>query len=64
MSFGLCNAATTFERCMMVVFSIMVVYIIEAFMDDFSVISDLFEDYLSRLANVLRRYMKCNLVLN
>ena len=35
MSFGLCNAPTTFQRCIMVIFSDMVEEIMEVFMDDF-----------------------------
>uniref|UniRef100_A0A3Q7I2E7 Reverse transcriptase domain-containing protein n=1 Tax=Solanum lycopersicum TaxID=4081 RepID=A0A3Q7I2E7_SOLLC len=38
MPFGLCNALATFKRCMMPIFFDMVEYIIEVFMDDFSVI--------------------------
>ena len=37
MSFRLCNALTTFQRCMMAIFSNMIEDIIEIFMDDFSV---------------------------
>nr|XP_009595767.1 uncharacterized protein LOC104092001 [Nicotiana tomentosiformis] len=35
--FGLCNAPTTFQRCMMSIFSYMVEDFLEAFMDDFSI---------------------------
>ena len=37
MPFGLCNAPGTFQRCMMGIFSDMIEYILEVFMDDFSV---------------------------
>jgi hypothetical protein len=37
MSFGLCNAPTSFQRCMMVIFSDLVEKVMEVFMDDFSV---------------------------
>ncbi|GJV81043.1 reverse transcriptase domain-containing protein [Tanacetum coccineum] len=37
MSFGLCNAPTTFQRCMTAIFHDMVEDFIEVFMDDFSV---------------------------
>jgi hypothetical protein len=35
MSFGLCNAPTSFQRCMMSIFSDMIKEIMEVFMDDF-----------------------------
>jgi hypothetical protein len=37
MSFGLCNAPTSFQRCMMVIFSDLVEKVMEVFMDDFSI---------------------------
>ena len=37
MSFGLYNALTTFQRCMMAIFAYLVENITEIFMDDFSV---------------------------
>ncbi|XP_015160448.1 uncharacterized protein [Solanum tuberosum] len=37
MPFGLCNAPTTFQRCMMSIFSDMIEDTIEVFMDDLSV---------------------------
>ncbi|KAL6348196.1 hypothetical protein AAG906_003062 [Vitis piasezkii] len=37
MPFGLCNAPTTFQRCMLSIFSDMVEQIIEVFMDDITV---------------------------
>ena len=37
MSFGLCNAPATFQRCMMSMFSDLVEEAMEIFMDDFSV---------------------------
>ncbi|KAK9208804.1 hypothetical protein WN944_001164 [Citrus x changshan-huyou] len=44
MSFGLCNASATFQRCMLSVFSDIVERFLEVFMDNFSVF-----DHLSRL---------------
>jgi hypothetical protein len=41
MPFHLCNAPVTFQRCMMSIFSDYVEKIIEVFMDDFTVYSDL-----------------------
>jgi hypothetical protein len=37
MSFGLCNALASFQRCMMSIFSDMIEKIMEVFMDDFSI---------------------------
>jgi hypothetical protein len=53
MSFGLCNAPTSFQRCMVSVFSKMIEEIIEVFMDDFSVYEKTFDDYLENLDKVL-----------
>jgi len=41
MPFGLCNAPTTFRRCMLSIFSDMVEHFLEIFMDDFSVFGDI-----------------------
>ena len=35
MSFGLCNALASFQRCMMSIFSDIIEKIVEVFMDDF-----------------------------
>jgi hypothetical protein len=64
MPFGLCNAPTTFERCMMSIFSDMVEKFIEVFMDDFSVFGSNFDESLNHLKSVLKRCEECNLVLN
>ena len=53
MPFGLCNALTTFQRCMVSIFSYYVENIIEVFMDDFSVYGDSFDRCLENLALVL-----------
>ena len=55
MTFGLCNAPTTFQRCMMSIFSDMVEDTIEVFMDDFSVVGDSFERCFTNLYDVLKR---------
>ncbi|GJR06194.1 putative nucleotidyltransferase, ribonuclease H [Tanacetum coccineum] len=47
MSFGLCNAPATFQRCMMSIFSDMVGESIEIFMDDFSIFGQSFESCLA-----------------
>ena len=64
MTFRLCNAPGTFQRCMMAIFSNMVKKSIEVFMDDFSVIGSTFDDCLHNLTLVLKRCMETNLVLN
>jgi len=64
MPFELCNAPTTFQRCMIAIFSDMVEQIIKVFMDDFSVFGTSFDDCLTKLALVLERCEKTNLILN
>ena len=53
MSFGLCNAPATFQRCMMSTFSDLVEEVMEVFMDDFSVYGSSFESCLEILGTVL-----------
>ncbi|XP_075096293.1 uncharacterized protein LOC142174405 [Nicotiana tabacum] len=64
MPFGLCNAPTTFQRCMISIFSDMVEDFVEVFMDDFSVVGNSFEHCLNNLRQVLKRCEETNLVLN
>ncbi|PIN12571.1 DNA-directed DNA polymerase [Handroanthus impetiginosus] len=64
MPFGLCNAPATFQRCMMAIFTDMVENFLEVFMDDFSVYGNSFDECLSNLSSVLKRYEDTNLVLN
>ncbi|KAM1419255.1 hypothetical protein ACFXTO_022810 [Malus domestica] len=64
MPFGLCNAPTTFQRCMVSIFSDFIEKIIEVFMDDFSVFGDSFDGCLENLTLILKRCMETNLVLN
>ncbi|KAH9685501.1 hypothetical protein KPL70_013991 [Citrus sinensis] len=64
MPFGLCNAPTTFQRCMLSIFSDMVERFLEVFMDDFSVFGDSFDQCLHHLTLVLQRCIEKNLVLN
>jgi hypothetical protein len=44
MSFGLCNAPTSFQRCMVVIFSGLIEKVLKVFTDDFSVYGKTFED--------------------
>jgi len=53
MSFRLCNASATFQRCMLAIFANMVEKNIEVFMDDFSVFEPFFECFLKNLKMVL-----------
>jgi hypothetical protein len=64
MSFGLCNAPTSFQRCMMSIFSEMIKKIIKVFMDDFSVYGKTFDDCLEILDKLLQRCEEKHLVLN
>ncbi|KAI3748436.1 hypothetical protein L6452_11499 [Arctium lappa] len=64
MPFGLCNAPTTFQRCMVSIFSDYVENIIEVFMDDFTVYGDSFSACLDNLTRILKRCIETNLVLN
>lgn len=53
MPFGLCNAPSTFQRCMMNIFSDMIDKFLEIFMDDFSVFGSCFDEFLHHLTLVL-----------
>ncbi|KAL1563411.1 hypothetical protein AAHA92_05881 [Salvia divinorum] len=64
MSFGLCNAPETFQRCMMSIFSDLLEECIEIFMDDFTVYGDSFETCLHHLDIVMERCRSKSLVLN
>jgi hypothetical protein len=64
MSFGLCNAPASFQRCMIAIFSDLIKKVMEVFMDDFSVYGKTFEDCLANLDKVLKRCHMADLVLN
>ncbi|KAL4304634.1 hypothetical protein GQ457_10G013080 [Hibiscus cannabinus] len=64
MPFGLCNAPTMFQRCMIAIFSDLNEDSLEIFMDDFSTFGDNFDNCLSNLEKVLKRCKETNLVLN
>ncbi|CAL9012117.1 unnamed protein product, partial [Prunus brigantina] len=55
---------STFQRCMVSIFSDFVEKIIEVFMDDFSVFGDSFDGCLTNLTLILKRCIETNLVLN
>ncbi|GJY74200.1 DNA-directed DNA polymerase, partial [Tanacetum coccineum] len=52
---GLCNAPTTFQRCMMAIFHDMCKDFMEVFMDDFSVFGNSFDSCLTNLSKMLAR---------
>nr|GEW66801.1 retrovirus-related Pol polyprotein from transposon 17.6 [Tanacetum cinerariifolium] len=64
MPFGLCNAPSTFQRCMMAIFHEMIEKTMEVFMDDFSVFGNSFQTCLSHLEKMLKRCEDTNLCLN
>nr|GFA59561.1 reverse transcriptase domain-containing protein [Tanacetum cinerariifolium] len=64
MPFGLYNAPSTFQRCMMAIFHDMIEKTIEVFMGDFLVFEKSFQTYLSHLEKMLKRCEDTNLCLN
>ncbi|RDX64880.1 Retrovirus-related Pol polyprotein from transposon 17.6, partial [Mucuna pruriens] len=64
MSFRLYNAPSTFQRCMLSIFSNLLEECMEVFMDDFTVYADTFDACLENLSRVLKRCIETNLVLN
>nr|GFA03652.1 reverse transcriptase domain-containing protein [Tanacetum cinerariifolium] len=64
MPFGLCNAPTTFQRCMTTIFHDMVEDFMEVFMDDFLVFDNSFYQCLYNLDKMLGSCEETNLVLN
>jgi hypothetical protein len=64
MPFGLCNAAVSFQRCMMSIFSDMIEEIMQVFMNDFSVYGKTFDGCLENLDKVLQRCEEKHFVLN
>jgi hypothetical protein len=64
MSFGLCNASASFQKCMVVIFSDLIEKVMEVFMDDFSIYGKTFDDCLANLDKVLKWCQMADLVLN
>ncbi|RDX83590.1 hypothetical protein CR513_35461, partial [Mucuna pruriens] len=64
MSFGLCNTPSTFQRCMISIFSDLLENCMEVFMDDLIVYGELFDTCLENFSRVLTRCIDTNLVLN
>jgi len=64
MSFGLCNAPASFQKCMMAIFLDLIENIMKVFMDDFSVYGKDLDQCLENLDKVLKRCQETHLVLN
>ncbi|GJR10012.1 putative nucleotidyltransferase, ribonuclease H [Tanacetum coccineum] len=64
MPFGLYNAPTTFQCCMMAIFHELIEDSMEVFMDDFSIFGSSFDRCLNNLQKMLKRCEETNLVLN
>ncbi|KAJ9547099.1 LOW QUALITY PROTEIN: hypothetical protein OSB04_019642 [Centaurea solstitialis] len=64
MPFGLCNAPTTFQRCMTAIFQDMIEDCMEVLMHDFSVFGNSFDACLNSLDRVLAKCVESHLVLN
>nr|GEY54141.1 reverse transcriptase domain-containing protein [Tanacetum cinerariifolium] len=64
MPFGLCNAPSTFQRCMMAIFYDMIEITMEVFMDDTFVFGNYFQTRLSHLEKMLKWCEDTNLCLN
>ncbi|GJY47806.1 reverse transcriptase domain-containing protein [Tanacetum coccineum] len=57
MSFGLCNAPATFQRCMTIIFHDMVEDFMEVFMDDFLIFDNSFDCCLANLDRMHARFI-------
>ncbi|GKD84999.1 reverse transcriptase domain-containing protein [Tanacetum coccineum] len=64
MTFGLCNAPNTFQRCMLDIFHDMIEESVEVFMDVFSVFGSSFDHCLNNLDKMLQRCKDAHLNLN
>ncbi|GJS75749.1 reverse transcriptase domain-containing protein [Tanacetum coccineum] len=62
--FGLCNALTTFQRCMLAIFYDMVEESVEVFMGDFFVFRNSFDNCLYNLDKMFIRCKDASFVLN
>jgi hypothetical protein len=60
----LSHAPTSFQRCMIVIFSDLIEKIMEVFLDDSSIYGKTFEDCFPNLEKVLKRCQMVDLVLN
>ena len=62
--FGLCNALATFQRVVLGIFSDLIHDCVEAYMDDFIVYRNTFEEALENLEKVFKRCKEANLSLS
>ncbi|GJR57513.1 DNA-directed DNA polymerase [Tanacetum coccineum] len=60
----LCNATSTFQRCMVAIFHDMIKESVEVFMDDFFVFGNSFDKCLNNLDKMLQHCKDAHLVLN
>ncbi|RDX78527.1 Retrovirus-related Pol polyprotein, partial [Mucuna pruriens] len=60
MLFGLCNAPSTFQRCMINIFSNLLEDCMEVFMDDFTIYVESFEACLCIETNLVPNFEKCH----
>nr|GEW89841.1 reverse transcriptase domain-containing protein [Tanacetum cinerariifolium] len=64
MTFRLCNAPATFQRCMLAIFHDMIEDSVEVFMGDFSVFGNSFDTCLNNLDKMLQCCKDAHLLLN
>ena len=64
MSFRLCNALATFQRCIIAIFSDIVDKFLAVFMDDFFIFGPTFDDCLQNLTKILKKCVETNLMLS
>jgi hypothetical protein len=64
MSFGLCNAPASFQRCLIAIFSNLIEKVMDAFMYDFSIYGKTFEGCLANLDKVLKWCQMADINLN
>ncbi|GKD14178.1 RNA-directed DNA polymerase [Tanacetum coccineum] len=64
MPFGLCDAPSTFQRCMTAIFHELIEDSMEVFINDFFVFGSSFDHCLKNLEKMLKRCEETNLVLN
>ncbi|GJV61980.1 reverse transcriptase domain-containing protein [Tanacetum coccineum] len=61
---GLCNAPTTFQRCMLAIFHDMIKESVKVLMDDFSFFGNSFDTCLNKLDKMIQRCKDTHLILN